>query len=158
GQSSIDLSGLTALVIDHLKESPEPSVAETVTQPTEGPPPPPEPPSPTPADLLGRPGVVCLTLFFEANLPWPDMKAKLVLNRLASKGRVLKTEPPVGKLEESVPLRKFTVWLAADCEIDELQAMADVDGVSEIRFETAPRINARVEPPTEPASVHVPAA
>ena len=64
---------------------------------------------------------ICLTLRFEPKLPWPDMKAKLVLNRLAAKGRILATEParrPTWRTIET--LHQFRVWLQSDGDVDEL--------------------------------------
>lgn len=151
GQSDVDLTGLTELVIASLGGAFE-STAEAVEiamEPESEPEPEPEPviasePAPVPftpvstADLDTQPGVVAVTVRFEANLPWPDMKARLVLNRLATKGRVLATEPPVERLDEVESLTKFTVWLASEGAVDEFHALADVDGVTAIEVVTPP--------------------
>ena len=177
GQSAVDLTGLTELVIARLSgeaAAPPPAPPEPVAPPAPEPvaPPAPEPvappapeliappapeliapqapepvappepeaePAPTappayesnvspsapiepPPELEGRPGVVGVTVWFEADLPWPDMKARLVLTRLSGKGRVLATVPPIDRLDETESLRRFTVWLAAEGDIDELHA------------------------------------
>ncbi|SIO40436.1 two-component system, chemotaxis family, sensor kinase CheA [Singulisphaera sp. GP187] len=151
GESSVDLSGLTDLVIERLglpsedsgvEPRPEPSVSvsepeiEAVPDPAHEsiPDARPEPDLP-----LESQQVISLTLLFEPNLRWPDMKAKLVLNRLSAKARVIATDPAVEQLEEAESLTEFTIKLAAECDIEELYALADVDGVSEIRIETGPR-------------------
>jgi two-component system chemotaxis sensor kinase CheA len=87
-----------------------------------------------------------VTVVFEPNLPLPDMKARLVLNRLAGRGRVLQTHPPVDQLDEVESLNEFTVWLAAECELDELRSLADVDGVARIRIDPAAALSPRTEP------------
>ena len=97
-------------------------------------------------------------MVFEPNLPLPDMKARLVLNRLGARGRVLKTHPPADQLDEVESLSEFTVWLAAECEPDELRALADVDGVARIRIEpaasTQPQGNPSGTEPTAAARVY----
>ena len=78
-----------------------------------------------------------MTVVFEANLPLADMKARLVLNRLSSRGRVVSTDPPTERLDEVDPLSRFTVVLAADCGMEELRALADVEGVAQVRIQSA---------------------
>ncbi len=172
GQSEVDLTGLTALVVARLegKEEEAEPPAETIKTPPADEAPAPatgfEPPVP-PAELVGRPGVVGVMVRFEPSQPWPDMKARLVMTRLSAKGRVLATDPAVDKLDDQTgPLERFTVWLAAEGDIDELHALADVDGVAEIGVYTSPMpaaIVAAVPPPerivaqVEPVSLQVPA-
>ena len=78
------------------------------------------------------------------------MKAKLVLTRLSSKARVISTVPPVEALDEIETLPEFVIHLAADCDIDELHALADVDGVTEIRIESGPRSESARSPAPAP--------
>ncbi len=82
-----------------------------------------------------QPERIGVTVIFEPNLPLPDMKARLVLNRLASRGRVLETHPSAEQLDEVDALAEFTVWLASDCDPEELRSLADVDGVARIRID-----------------------
>ena len=63
------------------------------------------------------------------------MKARLVLNRLSTKARILSTDPPVERLDEIDPLTRFTVYLTAEANADELRSLADVEGVAEIQIE-----------------------
>ena len=76
-----------------------------------------------------------MVVIFQPNLPLADMKARLVLNRLSTKARILSTDPPVERLDEIDPLTRFTVYLTADANADELRSLADVEGVAEIQIE-----------------------
>ncbi len=107
--------------------------------------------------VLDERGTICLTVRFEPNLPWPDMKAKLILNRLAAKGRILATEPGAEQLEEAEDLRQFRVWLVADGDADELLALADVDGVAEVRADPVAGPGVEPKPEPEPEEVEEPA-
>lgn len=161
GRSEVDLSGLTAEAVALLQRPPEPPAAErpAAVEPT------PEPaigaPAPTatattPPTPAMPPEAVLLTVVFEPGLPWPDMKAKLVLNRLASKGRVLATLPPVEQLEDVATLPELGVWLLSDGDIAELHALANVDGVTEIRIASAPGPAATTESVPSPSRAEPP--
>ena len=102
------------------------------------------------AVIFEGPERVGVTVVFEPNLPLPDMKARLVLNRLAAQGRVLETHPPADQLDEVESLHEFTVFLAAECDPEELRALADVDGVARIRIEHG-ATNRPGTPSAEPA-------
>ena len=93
---------------------------------------------PTKAGLFDEPGVLVLTVSFQPKLPLADMKARLVLNRLSTKVRVLSTDPPVERLDETDSLASFTIFLTTECNPDELRGLADVEGVTEIRIEPFP--------------------
>ncbi|MHB1561765.1 MAG: chemotaxis protein CheA [Isosphaeraceae bacterium] len=154
GQSPTDLSALTGEVEAATRAAPP---AEA---PVEAPPPPviavPAPPAAVSFDESGR---VTVTVVFESNLPLADMKARLVLNRLSSRARVISTDPPAEKLDEVDPLSRFTVVLAADVGPDELRALADVEGVTEIRVQSAGQAEAPVpEPEPKPEPKPAPAA
>ena len=155
GQGTADLAALTPLVIAALETTspvpqpqpsrataPEPSAtssfpaanAETTAQPAV----PDEVEQPAvPEEGFEGPERIGVTVVFEPNLPLPDMKARLVLNRLAARGRVLETDPPAEQLDEVESLTEFTVWLASECDPEELRSLADVDGVARIRIEPA---------------------
>ena len=175
GQGTADLAALTPLVVAALE----------TTSPVPQPQPEPEPSAPEPSATssfplrvprrllnprfrtsVEQPAVpeegfegperIGVTVVFEPNLPLPDMKARLVLNRLASRGRVLETRPPAEQLDEVESLTEFTVWLASECDPEELRSLADVDGVARIRIEPAANLRRRTsldEPVTSPASV-----
>ena len=147
GESHVDLSGLVTRVIDYLNATTivgETAVANTAPAPPMETSPslpqnvlltaqPLQPPS-MPA-RFEKPGVMALMVIFQPNLPLADMKARLVLNRLSTKARILSTEPPVERLDEIDPLTRFTVYLTAEANIDELRSLADVEGVDEIQIE-----------------------
>jgi two-component system chemotaxis sensor kinase CheA len=175
GQSTVDLSGLTGQVIQALK-APSPATApadaagagSAAETPVEPPPvvesveetrserePPPATAEEPAVDLLEEPGETCVTVVFEPNLPLADMKARLVLNRLAGRGRVLRTRPPAEHLDEVESLPDFSVWLAADCTPEELRSLADVDGVARIRIEA---VASEQEAPSIPEPVTAPSA
>jgi two-component system chemotaxis sensor kinase CheA len=167
GQSEVDLSALTAEVdaAAHATPAPAPapavrSTAPIVPAPASAPAAeaPPAPARPTTAAVYEEPGRVVVTIVFEAGLPLADMKARLVLNRLSSRGRVLSTDPPAEKLDEVESLARFTIVLAADCDADELRALADVEGVAEVRVRAADRAEADRPAPAAPAIPPVHAA
>ena len=91
----------------------------------------PHPPPPAPAaaveqptaskQVFERPERISVQVIFEPNLPLPDMKARLVLNRLASRGRVLETKPSAEQLDVVEALTEFTVWLTSECDPEELR-------------------------------------
>ena len=84
-------------------------------------------------------------MIFQPNLPLADMKARLVLNRLSTRARILSTDPPVEQLDEIEPLTRFTVYLTAEANVDELRSLADVEGVAEIRIEPFP-LTVQIQP------------
>jgi two-component system chemotaxis sensor kinase CheA len=161
GSSDVDLSGLTASVLRHLEGQPEPALPATPEPPAPEPGPEREPPParaepPAPTAPLGG-GAVELTIVFEPNLPWPDMKAKLVLTRLAAKGRIASTEPTAELLEDIKSLPELRVWIETECDPAELTATADVDGVRSVRISSGPLDESIEEPeappgPAEPVS------
>lgn len=170
GQSSADLTGLAGLVVARLegKAAAEDGAALAIPpepEPARSPAAGPQPAAAARSKEPGAPaGVATIIITFEPNIPWPDMKARLVLNRLGTKGSVVGSEPPIEKLDEFESLAQFTVWLATEGDIDELQALADVDGVASIEIRTpavvpqaeAPPIAA--SPATERAPEDTPAA
>ncbi len=148
GAGGADLSGLTAQVVEHLQGTPAPKAAPAPSTADATPPPPPPLPTPTPEAETAAPVVLTgagdarfgLRISFEPGLQLADMKAKLILNRLASRARVLSSEPAAEHLEEVEDLRRFVVWLTSEAGTAELRSLADVDGVSsvEVMEEEAP--------------------
>ncbi len=92
-----------------------------------------------------------MTVVFESGLPLADMKARLVLNRLSSRARVLATDPPAEKLDEVDPLSRFTVIVAGDSDPNELRTLADVEGVAEVRVHPADKAEVAEPAPVAPA-------
>jgi len=153
-EPQVDLTGLTADVIallnagesppkDNAKPEPGP-VGEMVEARTAVPSPAVTAPS-TPSFDASE--CVILTVVFAPNLPWPDLKAKLVLNRLGAKGRVMATEPPLEQIEAADTLASFKVWVSGEPNAEILRTAADVEGVVEILCEGL----VTTEPEPEPA-------
>jgi two-component system, chemotaxis family, sensor kinase CheA len=160
GQSSIDLVDLTAHVIDFLRTTASADTGFPNSLISASPAKPPLEPTPTaPAPLaagtvkatqtaptgqaFAEPSHVILVVVFEPNLPLADMKAQLVLNRLSTKARVLRSDPPVDRMDEGDPLTTLTVYLATESDPQELRELADVEGVREISVE--PSVSAQLE-------------
>ncbi len=146
GHSSIDLSGLVAQVIEYLHSTtPVGNKKETHTPPVR---PTPSLP-PTPAGLktsvvqepvrtltpFQEPGSITLTVIFQPDLPLADMKARLVLNRISTRARILSTDPSVERLDEVDHLTRFVVYLSTEGNIEEIRSLADVEGVAQIHIE-----------------------
>ena len=152
GQSTIDLSERVAHVIAYLeattpasaREGAEsaPAQLQETQRPTQAPASTPVSKSsasraPAP-DPFPEAGGIMLVVIFEPNLPLADMKARLVVNRLSTRARIVSTDPPVERLDEIDSLTRFVVYLTGEAGIDELRNLADVEGVAEIRVETTP--------------------
>ncbi|MDR3639030.1 MAG: chemotaxis protein CheA [Isosphaeraceae bacterium] len=125
---AVDLSGLTQQVLTSLAGSGGTGPATAQTQPRA--------PSRT-AAVVSDPECVRVSVRFEAGLAWADMKAKLVLNRLSGRARVLATDPPTDALEGTEKLAEFAIWLIPDCDQQTLRSLADVEGVTRIVIEAA---------------------
>jgi two-component system chemotaxis sensor kinase CheA len=178
GQSAVDLSGLIAQVVDYLHATApgnERASAKLSTNISTGRPetvqalqPQAVPAAPdaqvsaaspsllAPFDVTGK---FTLVVVFQPNLPLADMKARLVLNRLSTKAHILSTDPSAERLDEVEPLTQFTIHLTSECGADELHALADVEGVTEVRIQpanAAPAVEARIEsrPESSPVTPH----
>jgi two-component system chemotaxis sensor kinase CheA len=186
GQSEVDLSGLITQVVDYLNTTASAAEQATAKRSTENPASETktahgQPPMLDVAKAAARPsaeslgasesfeitGKLTLVVVFQPELPLADMKARLILNRLSARARVLSTDPAVERLEEVESLAKFTIHLASECGAEELRALADVEGVAEILTEpaqTAKAVEAGIETTpvssaaTATASTHKPAA
>jgi two-component system, chemotaxis family, sensor kinase CheA len=187
GEGAIDLSGLIAQVVEFLKataldkdrsgtqDALRSATLPAPTRATESPAASPSgahssPNIPTAAQTTGppatpgrfaEPGRKTLVVIFEPNLPLADMKARLVLNRLSTKARILSTDPLPEQLDVVDPLTRLTVSLTTECDDDELRGLADVEGVAEIRLEpllsddfTGAEVLAAGIQPAKPPVVH----
>ncbi len=72
---------------------------------------------------------------FEPELALPDLKAELVLTRLASIGEVRGTLPPPPEFGAADPLLEVQILLSSPASPADLRAAADVDGVQAIDVE-----------------------
>jgi len=102
-------------------------------------------------------GVVRVVVEFEPGLQLADMKARLVAERLAGKGRIAATDPPLEQLDEFENMTSFTVWIVATGDPDELRSLADVDGARAVVVdrpnEGAESAGVVEEPATAPVEV-----
>jgi two-component system chemotaxis sensor kinase CheA len=103
------------------------------------------------AGQFDEPGRITLVVVFEPNLPLADMKARLVLNRLSTKARILATDPTSEQLDVVDPLLQLTVCLVTESDLTELRALADVEGVIDIRLEPAVSAGVVASAPPTPA-------
>jgi two-component system, chemotaxis family, sensor kinase CheA len=158
GQSAVDLSALMTQVVDflHATGTAAPATESRPIEPAPVPVPPPAKPAlapapavaapapvtPAPVGLFEEAGGVVLTVVFEPNLPLADMKARLVLNRLSTKARILATDPPLERLDEVDPLTRFSLSMVSDSAPAELRSLADVEGVAQVRLEPLPATGA----------------
>ncbi|MFN0050932.1 MAG: chemotaxis protein CheW [Planctomycetales bacterium] len=72
---------------------------------------------------------------FEPDLPLVDLKAELVLARLADMGAIHETRPARSEIESHAALQRLQVLLATDRSPAQLRIAADVDGVDLIEIE-----------------------
>jgi two-component system, chemotaxis family, sensor kinase CheA len=127
GQSAVDLSALLTQVVDYLQATSPSAQAREAT-----------PPVPAAVPVFEEAGVFVLTVVFEPNLPLADMKARLVVNRLSTKSRIVSTDPPAERLDEVDPLTRFSIVLVSDSDTDVLRGLADVEGVAQVLLEPPP--------------------
>ncbi|WP_435009905.1 chemotaxis protein CheA [Tundrisphaera lichenicola] len=125
-QDAVDLSGLTRDVLASLENR------EVAAPPPEGIP---ALDTPTAPPVVEEPECLRVTVHFSAGLAWADMKAKLVLNRLSGRSRVLATEPSAESIDGIEQLSEFTTWLIPECDLETLRSLADVEGVTRIVIE-----------------------
>jgi two-component system, chemotaxis family, sensor kinase CheA len=150
GESTVDLSELRAQVIEYLHSTGQggkktgASAVPPQASPASSPASPPalkETPVVEPPRIpvqFQESGKISLTVIFQPDLPLADMKARLVLNRLSSRARILSTDPPVEQLDEAESLTKFIVYLSTESTVEDLRSLADVEGVAQIRIKELP--------------------
>jgi two-component system chemotaxis sensor kinase CheA len=124
-QDAVDLSDLTKQVLALLQKQ---EAAEARLEKTS------LPAAPT-MPVVTDPESVRVSVKFQTGLAWADMKAKLVLNRLSGRARILATDPTAEALEGIDKLTDFTVWLIPECDQETLRSLADVEGVTRITID-----------------------
>jgi len=93
-----------------------------------------------------------IVVSFRQGIPLADMKAELVLARLASAGAVAHSTPPAGALADVAASGRLEVWVASAEPSATLRGLADVEGavsVEVIEERNAPR-DAPPAPDAEP--------
>jgi two-component system chemotaxis sensor kinase CheA len=73
-----------------------------------------------------------VTVHFDAGLPMVELKAELVLARLASVGTVVDVRPPRERFGDPPGLTRLDVLVETAAERTEIEAAADVDGVGRL--------------------------
>ncbi len=96
--------------------------------------------------------IVRMVIHFRTGLQLADLKAQLIVNRLASFGELKATHPNLDALPEDEQLEQFTIDLQTDTDLDGLRAAADVDGVESIVFLGAASEAAREIQTVEPTA------
>jgi len=92
---------------------------------------PPRPDVLAPADARSLPRWR-LQVHFQPGLALAEMKAELILARLAAVGTLLRSHPPTDRLEDVAGLWRLEVELGSDAARDRLEAAAAADGVESI--------------------------
>lgn len=139
GRADHDLSGPVTKLLELLSHdsaaptSPPASVESELLLPPASEPPLIETGSPNPTEPLGH---LHLTIRFEQGLLWKDMKARLILSRLSERVRVVRSEPPLDRIEEVERVGEFQVWLLDEASHEEIRTLADLDGVTLLRIES----------------------
>ncbi|WP_337174098.1 chemotaxis protein CheW [Paludisphaera sp.] len=149
GKSARDLAGLITEVDAALAGASTPVAAAS-------PEPPPAPkvvaPPRTATEPIDARGAARVVVRFEPGLQLADMKARLVAERLASKGRVVASDPPLDRLDEAERIETFVVWVADAEDVDALRSLANVDGAESVTIDP-PAAEAEVEAGAEVEAV-----
>lgn len=140
--------------------TPAPTAAPTpafTPAPTPAPAPVPTPPAEpvavsTAQGRSGPPRTVDLVIHFQPGIQLPDLKAELVLARLATVGTLVSCEPSAETLRGRADLRMLAVKLSSSADQQAIQAAADADGVDRIELGIA------AAPATETLAAAGPAA
>ena len=110
------------------------------------------------AGTLAAEGAYRVRVAFEAGLQLADLKARLVVTRLAQVGEIVATDPPVDDVRSVDDLAGLAVVVLSDRGRDELRSLADVDGVREVEIEGGALTDVAAgggrdaEPPPAPSS------
>ena len=136
GGSDVDLSGALDRVVAYLQETTPTSASGPRTPAKKAP--------PVVVEFV-EPGCFAVVVIFEPKLPLVDMKARLVVNRLSTKARILASDPPIERLDELDSLERFVVHVMAECHPNELIDLADVEGAVRVYIETEATTEANEE-------------
>jgi two-component system chemotaxis sensor kinase CheA len=121
GEGGVELTGLTAEVVEHLHGPRPPAAAPAAVD--------------VPAAAEDQAGLTTvLEVRFEPGLHLADMKARLVLSRLATVATIVRSDPSAERLEEVEDLQGITVWLSGGTDARQFRELADVDGVRSVTF------------------------
>lgn len=158
GESAVDLGGCLARVLGLLGQGEAPTPAPTATVAAAEPPPATQPPVASEPPEPEQEEPLRITLRFVPGLSWRDLKAQLILSRLATRVTVLRSDPPADHLEALATRETFVIDVAPHgLDLETVRSLADVDGVASIRFDGEEgEAAAPVVEPAIPPSVVVP--
>ena len=91
-------------------------------------------PSELPVEGNDNDSSIRMIVKFRPGLQLADLKAQLIVVRLAELGEIKSTDPAQHRLADIEQLDEFTVVLDTDADQDRLRAAADVDGVEAVQF------------------------
>ena len=83
-------------------------------------------------------GGILVRVKFKPNLQLADLKARLIVSRLASIGEVVACDPRIEDVHSFDELPLFSLTLLTDRKLDEVRKIANVDGVESVEFEGEP--------------------
>jgi two-component system chemotaxis sensor kinase CheA len=78
--------------------------------------------------------LIRMVVRFQAGLQLADLKAQLIVARLARLGEVKSTRPDLDRLPENEQLEEFGIQIETHEDVARLREAVDVDGVSSIEF------------------------
>lgn len=133
--------GSSAELLDELRHLEEAGDAPTTPRPEDMDEPAPPPPNGTEAEAAEPEldeGVVKVLVRFRPGLQLADLKAQLIVNRLADLGHVQSTRPSLTDLAEVDDVEHFEVLLETSVDHDRLRQTADVEGVESIELVGSP--------------------
>ncbi len=87
-----------------------------------------------PAGNQADDAIVRMVVRFRAGLQLADLKAQLIVNRVAGLGEVKSIQPNLDAWPEDEQLEAIEIRLETQADTDRLRAAADVDGVEAINF------------------------
>lgn len=102
--------------------------------------------------------IIRLIYKFGLDVQLQDLKAKLILRKLQSAGRVISTAPTEVELAEGRAFEKFSVDLTSELPVETLVAMTQLDGVQSCSIEMNPTTLAEAFATAKPESVEIAAS
>ncbi|MEZ6129443.1 MAG: chemotaxis protein CheA [Planctomycetaceae bacterium] len=102
--------------------------------------------------LLSMGGGYRLRVTFEPGLQLADLKARLIVARLANIGEIIGSDPPVDEIQSFDDLPQFVVFVATSSPPEQVMAITKVDGVQNVQILTAgnePPVAASMVPPEQ---------
>ena len=83
-------------------------------------------------------GGIRVRVQFRKGLQLADLKARLIMARLANIGEIIDSDPPIDDVQSFDDLPQFTVILATERPPEEIRSIANVDGVESVEIVGSP--------------------